>query len=488
MTFRDLITVSFGNLMRMKLRTSLTVSGVLIAIAAFVSMLSFAAGNQKNITRQFNDLGLLSTMQVSPKSDTAAGGKVNAAILDKAAFERLSKIPGVRLAYPYDAITVTVSMPDTTVATKALALPIEAARTKLFSRLEAGASFPNDSAKEVIVTSGFLKNLKILNPDSAIGRQIVLSTRVPCIDSAMAYTARGLVERGKKIVKEADFDTLLDNKTNIEKLIRTEANNALGQFMNGFLNAPIITTETLTICGVLNKEGTEHLRIESIIIPSRTALRLGAGGLSADPTVLLSVMQSGTLFSPPGENSGRSYPQITLDIEPGIAHKMIRDSVEAMGFRAFSFAEQFDQIRQFFVYFNIILGVIGLIALMTASLGIVNTMVMSILERKREIGVLISLGAYEQDIRLLFLVESGVIGAIGAIGGIIFGWIISRIASAVVNFTMAKQGIPAMELFALPLWLIAISFVMGVIVSMIAGLYPAGRAARVDPVEALRGE
>jgi len=124
----------------------------------------------------------------------------------------------------------------------------------------------------------------------------------------------------------------------------------------------------------------------------------------------------------------------------------------------------------------------------TASLGIVNTMVMSIIERTREIGVLKSLGAEERDIRLLFLAESGMIGTIGALVGILFGWLITRVASVVAHSIMEREGIPKFELFALPLWLILTAFLFGLLVSLVAGLYPAARAARVDPVEALRNE
>ena len=131
---------------------------------------------------------------------------------------------------------------------------------------------------------------------------------------------------------------------------------------------------------------------------------------------------------------------------------------------------------------------IGLIALITASLGIVNTMVMSITERRREIGVLKSLGADELDIRWLFLVESGVIGVLGTTAGILCGWTITRIVSAIAQAYMRNQGIPPMDLFALPAWLISISLAVGIGVSVIAGFYPAARAARVDPVEALRND
>jgi len=148
---------------------------------------------------------------------------------------------------------------------------------------------------------------------------------------------------------------------------------------------------------------------------------------------------------------------------------------------------------------------VALIALITASLGIVNTMVMSITERRREIGILKSdvqlvrskrleigilksLGAYELDIRSLFLVESAAIGLLGTIAGIAFGWTITRIVSAVVQAYMRREGIPVMDPFALPVWLILIALGVGVGVSVAAGFYPAARAARVDPVEALRNE
>ncbi|MCX5752705.1 MAG: ABC transporter permease, partial [Candidatus Krumholzibacteria bacterium] len=103
MIFRDLVAISTGNLRRMRLRTSLTVSGVVIAIAAFVSMVSFGAGNQKYISEQFDRLGLFTTMQVYPPVKTAGSDTVKVRTLDAGALAELARIPGVRLAYPFDA-------------------------------------------------------------------------------------------------------------------------------------------------------------------------------------------------------------------------------------------------------------------------------------------------------------------------------------------------------------------------------------------------
>jgi putative ABC transport system permease protein len=232
------------------------------------------------------------------------------------------------------------------------------------------------------------------------------------------------------------------------------------------------------------------IRVAPVIIPERTARRLSAGGisLSGDPADLLEAVQSGDLFSPGAAASAEVYARVTLDLEARASAAAVSDSVEALGFRAFSFAEQFEEIQQFFVYYYLGLGVLGFIALVTASLGIVNTMVMSITERRREIGILKSLGADEREIRLAFLTESAAIGAVGSAIGIVVGWIGTRIVSFAMKVFMDRQGMPVFEPFALPLWLIALSLAFGVLVSLLAGTYPAGRAARVDPVEALRGE
>ena len=110
------------------------------------------------------------------------------------------------------------------------------------------------------------------------------------------------------------------------------------------------------------------------------------------------------------------------------------------------------------------------------------------MERRREIGVLKSLGADDLDIRMLFLFESGTIGAVGAVFGIGLGWLVSRLGSFIAQTVMENKGVEPVDFFAVPLWLIGAALVIGIVVSITAGLYPAARAARVDPVSALRSE
>ncbi len=140
MTFHDKITIPLGNLWRMKLRSFLTISGVMIAIGAFVAMLSFGAGNQKYVTEQYNQLGLLSTMYVYPKDGRESADTLKAAPLNDSVLTWLSTLPGVNLAYPFDSYDVTALALDTALKLKAQSVPSVATQTRMFSQMNAGTT------------------------------------------------------------------------------------------------------------------------------------------------------------------------------------------------------------------------------------------------------------------------------------------------------------------------------------------------------------
>jgi putative ABC transport system permease protein len=133
-----------------------------------------------------------------------------------------------------------------------------------------------------------------------------------------------------------------------------------------------------------------------------------------------------------------------------------------------------------------LLGAIGTVALIIAALGIINTMIMSILERTREIGIMKAVGGSENQIKLIFFVEAAFIGLIGAIFGLVLGWLVSRVANIIINSRLQPLDASQVDLFYFPLWLIAGAIAFSILVSLAAGLYPAIRAARIDPVKALR--
>jgi putative ABC transport system permease protein len=393
----------------------------------------------------------------------------------------------VNLAYPYDDFSVSVEILDTQLTLDAQVLPKVATETRLFSQIQSGRLFESDSAHEVLVTDNFIEKLNLESPDSLINKMIVISAEKLSFDSALVHLFNIDRAEFRKKLRDISYDSLT-YPDYLEQVIGRELNDAARRFFKGFFNAPNIVSDTFVISGVINTNMGRRIRTRHIIIPLNAADKINPRGLGGDPADLLSAVQSGNLFDAFTDNDSRTFGRVTLDINPSFSYAPIRDSVKSMGYKVFSFAEQFKEIRKFFFYFDIGLGILGLIALVTASLGIVNTMVMSIVERRKQIGVLKSLGADDNEIRLMFLVESGVIGSLGAIAGIIFGWIISRVASLIAKAYMAREGVGEFELFALPLWLVLIALAFGLVVSLLAGYYPARRAARIDPVIALRNE
>jgi putative ABC transport system permease protein len=163
-------------------------------------------------------------------------------------------------------------------------------------------------------------------------------------------------------------------------------------------------------------------------------------------------------------------------------------AVEKMGFSTFSLLEATRNMRRFFAVLDLFLGIFGSLALAVASLGIINTLVMAILERRREIGIMKALGASDRDVRRLFFAEAGAMGFLGGLLGVGLGWAIGHAINFGANVWLRRQDFPPEKIWSFPWWLVAGAIGFAVLVSLVSGLYPASRAAKLDPVQALRYE
>lgn len=172
------------------------------------------------------------------------------------------------------------------------------------------------------------------------------------------------------------------------------------------------------------------------------------------------------------------------------ATPQIEEAVAARGLQVRSVREAFDSIKKWLKGATIVAGFLSLVAVFVAALGIVNTMVMSVLERTREIGLLKALGATDRDVTTLFLAEASILGLAGGTAGVavslglgaLGNWFGRRMIEQAM--LMPFEGV----LFSFPWWLVAGGIVFAVGVALSAALFPALRAARVDPVVALRHE
>ncbi len=159
------------------------------------------------------------------------------------------------------------------------------------------------------------------------------------------------------------------------------------------------------------------------------------------------------------------------------------------GFRVQSLELILDTANRAFAVINVMLSSVGGLALFVASLGIVNTMIMAVYERTREIGTLKAIGASRGDIRNIFMLEAGIIGLIGGVAGVIGGWLLGIGLNILINWYIEYEDLPIQAtFFVVPWWLVMIALIFAALIGIVAGLYPATRAARLDPLVALRYE
>ena len=166
----------------------------------------------------------------------------------------------------------------------------------------------------------------------------------------------------------------------------------------------------------------------------------------------------------------------------------VQDAIKRLGFRTYSILDATKGLRQFFAVLDLFLGIFGSLALAVASLAIINTLVMAVLERRREIGIMKAIGASDGDVKKLFFAEAGAMGLAGGILGVLLGWSIGRFINFGVNIWLHRRDLPPETIWSSPLWLIGAAIAFSILVSLVAGLYPAARASKLDPVQALKYE
>jgi putative ABC transport system permease protein len=163
------------------------------------------------------------------------------------------------------------------------------------------------------------------------------------------------------------------------------------------------------------------------------------------------------------------------------------------GFYAMSAKTMLQAVNVLFLMIQAVLGGVGGIALLVAGVGIANTLTMAIYERTREIGLMKAVGASNRAVMVIFLGEAGAIGFLGGVGGALIGLLLSGAANLLYGVYLQSRGAAAAagasaSITAVPLWLPLAAVLFATVIGVLSGLYPAQRAARLEPVVALKYE
>ncbi|MDD5056194.1 MAG: ABC transporter permease [Candidatus Peribacteraceae bacterium] len=180
------------------------------------------------------------------------------------------------------------------------------------------------------------------------------------------------------------------------------------------------------------------------------------------------------------------YDQLKVKVDGQSSMTGVRDSIIATGFVVASLSDVIDQAAKIFKIIQIVLGFFGLVALVVSAIGMFNTMTIALLERTNEIGIMRSIGMTRRNIMVMFLVESMAMGFLGGIGGLVLGAGIGEAVNYGLNSLAQRFNGPPVDIFLAPLWFVAVIMIFSTSIGFLTGLYPSFRAARLNPLDALR--
>lgn len=484
MSFLDILNLALRNLRQARLRATLTTMGVIVGVAVIVTMVSFGLGLQQNMLARFSALDLFNEIQVFGQGLSNLAGvaretgrrdegqqrngrqrsdKTPSRILDDAGVQQIAKIPGVAYVEPNVNFGGYVRSNGKVLNQNIGGANIPNASSR-FQKFAAGRMINLPTAAEAVVTERFARDFGYEKPADAIGKTLEL----------LAAPDEKSEAKNEEEERPNFFGIPLDD-------------GGLDE------SSSDLQTRAFQIVGVLNteiKEGAGQGGLRGLMpgaglyIPLQVAHDWNKQHRGPLSRVALALARQGGNLS---EGQSEGYDSAVVRVSDPVALTEVRKQITDLGFGSFSIVDELDQIRTVFLIVDSVLGLLGGISLLVASFGIANTMIMSILERTREIGIMKAIGAEDREIKLIFFVEAAVIGLFGGVAGVLVAWGIDGIANRLAyRFILKPQGASFVDFFSLPLYLSIGAILFALVVSIVAALYPAARAARIDPVRALR--
>jgi putative ABC transport system permease protein len=480
----DLIELAGRNLRESKLRNSLTTLGIGVGVASLVAMLSLGIGLQQLANRRLERSGLFDTIVVTSRRNFRGFDReqeqnregpppAESRVLDEKARLEMAHVSGVLEATPDIRFISEFRYDGKPHLTMVSGLPPSAKDKDAFDNMQ-GAFFSADAADEVILQIQFADELLGIHQrvgeasskvnaqtQSLIGKELTLkyAEQVPAPATSDAKPAPDLSQSHTDSVDQS-----------------SASSDASPAAIASFSVVP--RERKLRIVGITDQEpdGLRGASGARVFVPLQFVEHLHV------------MVPAGMRDSESSFSSQPTYQSVSVRVKNPDKVEEVQDAVKKMGFNTFSILDATRSLRRFFAILDLFLGIFGSLALAVAALGIVNTLVMAILERRREIGIMKAIGASDGDVKKLFFAEAGVMGLFGGILGVALGWLIGRLINLGTNIYLRRQNLPPEDIWLVPWWLVGGAIGFAIVISMVSGLYPAARAARLDPVQALRYE
>jgi putative ABC transport system permease protein len=467
MKLPDLTELALRNLRESILRNSLTTIGISVGVASLVAMLSLGIGLQQLASRRLMKSGLFDTVVVTSRRDLrnfnreeerSGPAPGDSRILDEPTRQQIEQLPNVQEANPDIRFITELRYDDKPHLTMIAALADSAKSSDAFENVQ-GRFFSSVTAPEAILQKAFAEELLGRTPRPGLDETNVKELAAPLLgkELVMRYAQR----EAAKSPPSAN-----DHAPNTH------------EGLEGAAYSVISREQKLRIVGVadLDPESMRGPTRARVFLPLKLAESLHI----MQPTDLREISSAA--------GDKLVYSSLSVRVKNPSQIQTVEDAIKKMGFNTLSILDASKSIQQFFKVLDAFLLIFGSLALAVAFIGIVNTLVMAILERRREIGIMKAIGASDGDVKKLFFAEAGAMGILGGILGVALGWAIGQVINLGTNIYLKSQSFPPEHFWSVPWWLVAFALLFSFLVSLAAGLYPAGRAARLDPVQALRYE
>jgi len=437
----DLLSMAAKNLLRRKGRTFLTMLGVLIGTTSIVVMVSLGLGMQKAQEDMYAQWGSLNEIQVNPSYDSYGPDgeekQEKLVVLNDETVETFQAMEGVAAVVP----VLQVSADQATCGKMEGWLELYGVDPAYMETLgfHAAAGRLLQPGDHNVVLFGAMMSQNFYDPNDAGGDYVEDETWEQYQERAFTKT-----------------QTMLDQKVNAQ-FVNRETERAKKQ--------------SFQVVGILDQD-SGNARYNAYA-PIDTVQKLKKLMLTSEERK---------------QKKRDVYSQILIVTEDISYTNTIAQTLKDSGYNYYSMADDLQGMEDSSRVVQMVLGGIGGITLLVAAIGIINTMVMSIYERTKEIAIMKVIGATFSDIRLMFLAEAGMIGFFGGLLGLGFSYTLSFVINQLSGDFMGDyMGTgEALSISIIPWWLALFAIGFSILIGLLAGVYPANRAVKLSPIEAMR--